>query len=287
MRSVRALLVSAIAILAGCQDVERTFVGSLAQAERVAARAGFQGERYPAGQFELLGFERFAAGPAATLIVYLESDGFIRTNRTTLSSDPTPLRPLTLEMAAQDDSPKLLYLARPCQYQSAERLRGCSPLYWDVRRFSPEVVAGLSQALDRAKIRARAQRLVLIGYSGGGTLAALLAARRDDVDAIATIAAPLDVDAWVRHHAISPVEGALDAAALTALGRTRQIHVTGTDDWQVPPNLTGAYLRRLPAREQVRLVEMPRHNHDCCWVESWPGLLAREVRPWLAAAPAR
>lgn len=273
----------ALLFLTACQDVERIVVGAQSQADSLAARHGFRGERYQAGPFELLAYERFAPGER-TLTVYLESDGHIRLTRTQISPDPTPLRPLLLDMAARDSAPSVLYLARPCQYQSAERLRGCNPLYWDVRRFSPEVVDALSAALDRAKTRARAERLVLVGYSGGGTLALLLAVKRDDVAAIATVAAPLDVDAWVRHHNISPVTGSLDAAALARLARVRQAHLTGVRDWQVPPHLAEAYARRLPDRGQTRVTAIQGQDHDCCWVESWTRLLAEEVRPWLAPA---
>ena len=188
-----------------------------------------------------------ASGDRAILIVYLESDGYIRVSPTVLSPDPTPLRPIALELAALDDSASVLYLARPCQYLSDERRRTCNPLYWDTRRFSPEVVAALSDALDQAKERAKAQRLVLVGYSGGGTLANLLAVRRDDIVGIATVAAPLDVDAWVRHHRISPVTGSLDATMRAKLAGVRQIHFAGARDWQVPPTLLDSYMRALPA----------------------------------------
>lgn len=278
---MRYAFLAAALVLAACQDIERLAIGAQAQADRVAVAGGFAAHRYAAGPFELLAYERFARAGDPTLTVYLESDGHIRITPTRLSPDPTPLRPLTLEMAARDDSASVLYLARPCQYQSAERLRACNPLYWDVRRFSPEIVDALSQALDQAKRRARAERLVLIGYSGGGTLAALLAARRDDVAAFATLAAPVDVDAWVRHHAISPVTGSLDASALARLARVRQIHLAGAEDWQVPPHLIDAYLRRLPDRAQARATSVAGQNHDCCWVAAWPDLLAREIRPWL------
>jgi hypothetical protein len=85
----------------------------------------------------------------------------------------------------------------------------------------------------------------------------------------------VDVDAWVLHHNISPVTGTLDAAALARLARVRQIHLAGAGDWQVPPHLIDAYLRRLPDRAQARAVAIPAQDHDCCWVAAWPDLLAR------------
>ncbi len=228
--------------------------------------------------FELLGYERM--GRSHDLIVYLESDGNIRLTPTVLSSDPTPLRPIALELAVQDDSPSLLYLARPCQYLSDAQRRECNPLYWDTRRFSPEVVAALSDALEQSKARFNARRLILVGYSGGGTLANLLAGHRDDVVGLVTVAAPLDVDAWVRHHRISPVTGSLDAAMRTKLAQVRQIHFAGARDWQVPPVLLETYMRTLPPTVANARI-LSDQDHDCCWGAVWQRLLSVGVRPWL------
>ena len=45
--------------LAGCQDVERTFMGARAQADRIAATGKLLARQYTGGSFDLLGYERF------------------------------------------------------------------------------------------------------------------------------------------------------------------------------------------------------------------------------------
>jgi esterase/lipase len=49
----------------------------------------------------------------------------------------------------------------------------------------------MDAAVTALKRASGASRLRLVGYSGGGVMAMLLAARRDDVAQVVTIAAPL------------------------------------------------------------------------------------------------
>src|SRR3546814_2839304 len=63
---------------------------------------------------------------------------------------------------------------------------------WTSARFSDGVIVSMSDALDRLKEEAGASSLDLVGYSGGGGVAVLLAARRRDVVSIVTIAGNLD-----------------------------------------------------------------------------------------------
>jgi hypothetical protein len=93
-------------------------------------------------------------------------------------ANPTPTEPVALAMADADPAPAVLYLGRPCQYLEAAELAACSPEYWTNSRFAPEVVTAYMAFLDRYKESSGASRLRLFGYSGGGVLATLLAARR-------------------------------------------------------------------------------------------------------------
>jgi pimeloyl-ACP methyl ester carboxylesterase len=62
------------------------------------------------------------------------------------------------------------------------------------------------------KQRSGSTRLTLVGYSGGGTIAVLLAARRSDVAEVITVAANLDVGYWTQRDGLSPLTGSLDPA---------------------------------------------------------------------------
>ena len=95
--------------------------------------------------------------------------------------DPTPVNPLALQLALRDPSGAAVYLARPCQFVAAPDKRECARAYWTEQRFSPAVIAASLEAISQLKQRYGAQRLVLVGYSGGGAVASLVAAQRGDV----------------------------------------------------------------------------------------------------------
>ena len=144
-----------------------------------------------AGAFTLRSYRRFADPADGTLTVYIEGDGggWIAGQQ---QADPTPILPTALALAEVDPSPNRLYLARPCQYQPPDALARCSPSYWSLKRYAEEVVAGLSGAVDQAMRESGAKRLRLVGFSGGGPTAALIAARRADVFELVTVAGNLD-----------------------------------------------------------------------------------------------
>ena len=112
-----------------------------------------------------------------------------------------------MQLAIQEKAGATLYLGRPRQYVSAQESRNCEPRYWSDHRFAPEVIDAVSEAIDQTKHRAHAGRIVLVGYSGSGAVAALVALRRPDVAALVTVAAPIDHEAWNCWHDASPLTG--------------------------------------------------------------------------------
>jgi dienelactone hydrolase len=126
-----------------------------------------------------------------------------------------------------------------------------------------------------------ARRLVLVGYSGGGAIAVLLAARRSDVSEIITVAADLDLDYWIHRDSLSPLTGSLDPANVAVqVQKIPQVHFTGSGDRVVGTDVARAYLSHLPPGAPVRLIEVPGFTHDCCWARDWPSLItAAAIRP--------
>lgn len=275
MRALFALL-GALA-LAGCQSA--LFADGRGASEKLAAETGFARQTLRAGAFELLSYARLQPG-ADELTVYLESDGRAWINRTTRSSDPTPTEPLVLRLAANDRSASVAYLARPCQFLEPEPLRRCADRYWTSARFAEEVVASADAAISALKARARAQKIRLVGYSGGGTLAMLVAARRADVADIVTVVAPLDHAAWTQALEVSPLAGSLNPTAyLAPLSRIRQRHFVGGRDTVVPPALAQNFVRRLGPGADARVLPIDGYSHTCCWDEDWPRRLAAAKAP--------
>lgn len=130
----------------------------------------------------------------ATLTVYIEGDGAEWRSKFEPPADPTPDNPLTLRLALRDPGARVAYVGRPCQYLDAAALAQCPSVLWQRARYGEHAVTMMSAALDVLLLTANVQRLRLVGYSGGGAIAALLAAQRSDVACLVTVAAPLDTD---------------------------------------------------------------------------------------------
>lgn len=243
-----------------------------AHADKLAEARVWRSEVIPAGQFNLVAYvpQQFRQDPLLT--VYIEGDGFAWVSGSTPSADPTPREPLALRLALAQPAGNAAYLGRPCQYGDAEQ-NGCPQRYWTEARFAPEVVAAQSKAIDVLKERFGAIRLTLVGYSGGGAVAALLAARRSDIDRLITVAGNLDHQAWTRLHRVEPLNGSLNPADDAGkLLHVRQWHFVGSGDRSVPPGLAVTFAERFPPDQRPTVIVMPGFNHQCCWVDEWKGI---------------
>ncbi|AJP74368.1 hypothetical protein TS85_08250 [Sphingomonas hengshuiensis] len=245
-------------------------------ANALVQRAGWQWAAIAADRFDLASARRPITTRSAVLTVYIEGDGFAYARPGRRSMDPTPTDPVALRLALQHPgNGAVAWLARPCQY--APRTRNCRSDYWTVARYAPEVIDSAGAALDRLKRdTAGASRLILVGYSGGGALAALLAERRDDVAALVTVAANLDLAAWVRAHDLTPLSASVDPATEAArLSRTPQVHFVGADDRVVDARIARAFVARMAPDAPASITVLPAQDHGCCWARRWPLLASR------------
>lgn len=237
-----------------------------------ARQQGFSQSSLQVGVFRLAVFTRVAGRQDDTLTIYIEGDGAAWPTPYHPPRDPTPTKPVALALANVDPAAAVVYLGRPCQYLDAEALRACDSAYWTERRFAPEVLAAYDELIDRQKSALVVRRLRLVGYSGGGVLASLLAARRDDVDLVVTIAAPLAVAEWTALHDASPLKGSLDPLESGENVRLpRGVHFVGGRDGVVPAPVVERFVRRKGGRMEI----IAGFDHDCCWVRDWPALLRR------------
>lgn len=241
-------------------------------ADSLAAGHDWQASLLPAGRFDVVAYTPRHIQAAEALTVYIEGDGFAWVTGARPSSDPTPRDPMALRLALAQPFGNAAYLARPCQYVDAER-SGCEQRYWTGSRFSAEAVLAESLALDSLKRRFSARRLTLVGYSGGGAIAALLAARRDDVERLVTVAGNLDHRTWTARHRILPLTGSLNPSDETeALRGVRQWHFAGDKDVVIPPELAKGFAQRFPVGAQPVVQVESGFDHRCCWAENWPRL---------------
>jgi len=240
-----------------------------AVANTLAEQHGWKAIMLVAGRFDLVAYLPAHPIAADILTIYIEGDGLAWVTGSQPSADPTPRDPLALKLALAQPNGNAAYLARPCQYVDAETAH-CASRYWTEQRFAPEVIAATNQAVDQLKQQFNARRINLVGYSGGGAVAALLAARRSDVDRLVTVAGNLDHRAWTALHRVAPLSGSLnpmdERKGLTDLS---QWHFVGGQDRVITPALAQAFAAGV---SQARVINVDQFDHQCCWAERWRSL---------------
>jgi len=253
-------------------------------ADSIAARNGWRKVTFDVQTFVITGYFKSGqkTGTTQDLTVYIEGDGRAFINRRTPSRDPTPHNPTGFQLAVTDPIAPILYLSRPCQYTTDDTQRECQTAYWTSARFSQTVITAISCALTQAKTLIPFQRLHLVGYSGGGAIAVLLAARRTDVISIITVAGNLDHRFWTDYHRITPLHDSLNSAdSAQKVAHIPQIHFVGGQDAVIPVDVGYSYLRQMKKTTRSRLIVILEMNHYKGWHAIWPALLAH-YRPYLS-----
>lgn len=233
------------------------------KATRFAQRAKMTPVELRAGPYTIMAFEHIT-DPSAPVRVFIEGDARAWLTRSRVSPNPTPYDPTALLLAGSDNSPNVGYLARPCQYITGP---ACTMQVWTTQQYSETTIAAMNTALDRW----RGHKIELVGYSGGATIALLLAARRNDVISIRTVAGNTDPEAFTALHRVSPPSpGSL--SPLSVIGRTSQIpqiHFVGEEDRVVPPKFAEEYQAKLPAGNCSKVLSVPNTDHSSGWPEHW------------------
>jgi dienelactone hydrolase len=259
MRSSRLVSIAVLATLLACGCASPT-AERYGVVVREASTNGFVPVRFGASP-PVIGMLR-TQHQSQRLWVVIEGDGHAWLSVREPSSDPTPIDAVGWRLAQHVAGNAVLYLARPCQYLSQTELESCSVNDWTDARFSEKLVARLNAAIDEAKRTTHAASIVVTGYSGGGVMAALIAARRDDVAGLVTVAAPLDHSAWAAYHGVAQLTGSLSVVAVRQkLFHVPQVHIVGESDTNVPPVLMQNFLRAYPKGAPVRMIVMPGLDH--------------------------
>lgn len=266
------LLATLIALLASC--TRTSYTARQETALTIATQAGWQQRLIPTSSYTVASFEEKIIDATTTqLSIYIEGDGMAWRSRREASANPTPINPIALKLAVRQPHGRAVYLARPCQYVTLAQQTLCEQSSWTGARYSEVITNAMNEAVSEIKHRYRASSIVLVGYSGGGTIAALVAARRDDVALLVTIAANLDIDAWARDLHLSPLGESLNPVDYSEkLSGIDQLHFSGSRDQQVPTAVLRSYSAQLEADSPSTLVELTDFDHHCCWAEQWPDL---------------
>jgi len=242
-------------------------------ADSFAAQNGFTKSFIKTPDFTLTSYERISQ-PGSPIRFYIEGDGRAWISRTRLSDDPTPRTPLVIELAAMDPSPNVVYIARPGQYAESG-IPGCDPAYWSGQRFSEEVIRSVNEVISQTVLKTGARSIELVGYSGGAAVAVLVAARRNDVIGIKTIAGNLNPNELNRYHNVSRLEGSLDPMEVAEkIKNIPQRHFIGSDDKMIPPLISESFIRKegIVDNGSITVVDGATHSHG--WLERWKELLS-------------
>ncbi|WP_417519746.1 MULTISPECIES: alpha/beta hydrolase [Pseudomonadota] len=258
-------------VLSSCQTLTAT--GAYRQADEMAAAARWSAAYAETPHFTLKTYLGPQRAPERPIVIYLEGDGFAWVKDNWVSPDPTPRDPFMLQVALRDDYYNAFYLARPCQYViETGHSANCRSALWTDARFNEVVIADMSQAIDQILAKRAHHGMVLVGGSGGGAVAILLAAYRNDIDAIVTLSGLLNHRTWTRYHKISPLDQSLDPADFyPQIASIPQFHLLAGDDTVIPVRLSKHELVRLMHLypDSVSWREIPEIDHSCCWGQYW------------------
>ena len=268
--------VAAVAlIVGGC--------GSLAeQTDRFANKHGMTRSIALGAPFQHLLYSRYINASTQTLHVYIEGDGQPWDVGGLLpADDPTPSRPLALHLMAKDDD-AALYLGRPCYFDLATQ-SPCTTRYWTSARYSQQVVTSMATVLNDFTKAGSIRKIVLIGYSGGGALATLIASHLHTEVEVVTIAANLDTDAWTAAHGYLSLDESLNPIQSARLTGISHHHFAGGQD----SNISARSVERFTRQHNGRFTRHDAFDHVCCWEDKWPSLLHNaNNRPITAGAQA-
>lgn len=202
------------------------------------------------GPYILMGFAPENLKRADTLNVFIEGDG----------------KPGVALDLAENIGGNSVYIGRPCQYFNLKMQNACSKAIWTSDRYSADVIESMDRAITVLKIRYKASHVRLIGFSGGGAIASIIASKRGDVALLVTVAGNLDHKTWTDFNHSPPLTGSLNPVDFTAtLIEIPQIHLIGDKDDIVPSSVLTSYLARLKQLDNVHVYVVPGADHTCCW----------------------
>lgn len=256
-----------LVLTAGCGS------NPVAKSDRMAAEAGASREIIAGAGFDHIGYFRGLSAEAKTVRIYIGGDGQAFLNARQVARDPTPRRPVALQLMLSDPQPAV-YLARPCYHGSAVGPL-CHPRNWTMERYSEAVISSMAAALGRILERYPQAEPTLIGYSGGGVIALLVSYRVSEVATVLTLAAPLDVEEWASIHGYTPLKGSINPADLPLMRTSlRQIHLQGALDRNVVPTVAQRFRSQQSKHPSIQFRIIDGIDHSCCWLDLWPAILA-------------
>ena len=252
-------------ILSGCVATLST---KIEQADRVAFAAEFQKKLVKGGDFVITTYQRISDSNEP-YVFYIEGDGSIVSGRS-ISDNPTPSNVMLLELATMDNRPNVVYVARPCQFTPMELNPQCTQDYWVDKRYAEEVVESINSVISTIS---KNQPISLVGFSGGGGIAVLVAARNNHVKDMITIAGNLDITNFSKYHEVYALKESLNPIDYAKQIRyISQLHISGGEDKIVPSYIADIYIKA-SASDCVKGKVFFGITHNKGWKDVWKDVL--------------
>jgi len=202
------------------------------------------------GSHIMIGFVPPDLKQAEVLNIFIEGDG----------------EPGVALRLAQETGGNSVYIGRPCQYLKVTRFNSCNRELWTSHRYSQAVVDSMDKAISALKQQYQSSQIRLVGYSGGGAIASIIASKRSDVALLLTVAGNLDHKWWTEFNNSAPLSGSLNPIDYSAaLEAVPQVHLIGDHDFVVPGSVLMSYLSKFKTRDKVKSYLVGGADHTCCW----------------------
>ncbi len=264
--------------LVGCHSAPILLHPNTQHVTTQAEKIGFSPKRYATKTFLLTTYEKSPMTPATTIHVYIEGDGNSWKTKYKLSDNPTPHQPLALKLALRDQHSHVVYLARPCQYTPLNLDLHCSNKFWSSHRYAPEVIASMNEVLDQLKEKSKNSNFVLIGFSGGASVATLIAAQRKDISGLITVAGDLNHEKLNQFHKTTPLNGSLNPSNVAHLVKDLpQHHWNGSRDKIIPTWVAEDFARKVNNPACVKVTTLKGVSHHKGWEERWEEIMKEPV----------
>lgn len=259
-----AVAFAAASALTGCAALPGVTSQTAAVQVQHAIRAGWERD-LSASDFITL--RRVGSDPKAATYIFIEGDGRAwRDGGRSPPDDPTPSHSLALTLALSTEGQhSVIYIGRSCQFTqhipNPKASGTCTLEKWTTARFSPNYIADVIRYLKPHL--SDASPSILIGHSGGGAVA-LLVAKELEPACVVTLASPVNTHTWTTSQKLQPLSKSLNPYDyLSAVPPSKRIHYYGGRDRVVPISSSGLSQRS----DRVRLIE--RNTHSKGWQKTW------------------
>jgi hypothetical protein len=204
----------------------------------------------PGGAFVMIGYAPSDLVFTDTLNIFIEGDG----------------EPGIALKLAQNTGGNSIYIARPCQFIQSKTSSLCNKDIWTSHRYSQNVIDSMNRAITAMKLRYKAREIRLIGFSGGGAIASIVASKRSDIALLLTVAGNLDHKRWTDYNNSASLDGSLNPIDYSSgLEKISQIHLIGDRDQIVPGSVLSSYLSHFKKLDNVHSYIIQGADHTCCW----------------------